>query len=137
MSNGFVPKRKRHCRRQGPVVGPRKKEGFGMNIRRFVAALATCLTLGGAATVVGSAPASAATPISNGCPAGFQLLSVSTLSAEGYHAPGLVDDPNSGILSYGRPGNGDGLVCGVQLGHQTTSFGLPIYDFIDNTLPAS
>ena len=108
-----------------------------MNIRRFVAALATCLTLGGAATLVGSVPASAATPVSNGCPAGFQLLSVSTLSAEGYHLPALVDDPNSGLRSYGRPGNGDGLVCGRQLGNRTTSFGLPIYEFFDNTLPAS
>jgi hypothetical protein len=48
-----------------------------------------------------------------------------------------VDSPTSGVLSYGQPGNDDGLVCGVQLGNQLTSFGLPFYNFIDNQLPAS
>jgi hypothetical protein len=51
--------------------------------------------------------------------------------------PGRVDSPTSGIDSFGKPGNGDGWVCGVQLGNQLTPFGLPIYNFIDNGLPAS
>jgi hypothetical protein len=31
----------------------------------------------------------------------------------------------------------DGWVCGGQLGNQLTSFGQPVYDFVDNQLPAS
>jgi hypothetical protein len=53
-----------------------------------------------------------------------------------YKVPALVDSPTSGVLSYGRPGNGDGSVCGVPLGNRTTSFGGQIYNFIDDTLPA-
>jgi hypothetical protein len=59
-----------------------------------------------------------------------------TLTEEGYHAPALVDSSTSGVLSFGQPGNNDGAVCGVQLGNQLTSFGLPVYNFIDNQLPA-
>ncbi len=98
----------------------------------------TLLTAGTAAaasfTSVGGA--SAAAP-ANGCPAAYQLLSVAVLTAEGYHVPALVDSPTSGIRSFGQPGNGDGWVCGVQLGNRLTSFGDPLYNFIDNQLPAS
>ncbi len=98
----------------------------------------TLLTAGAMATAsftsVGGA--SAAAP-ANGCPAAFQLLSVPVLTAEGYHLPALVDSPTSGIKSFGQPGNGDGWVCGKQLGDRLTSFGGPLYLFIDNQLPAS
>ena len=87
-----------------------------MNTRRLAAALAA--------------------PPSNGCPAGYQLLSVRTLTAEGYQVPTLADSPASGIDSFGNPGNGDGLVCGVPLGHQLTPFGLQVSNFADNQLPA-
>ncbi len=98
----------------------------------------TLLTVGATAaagfTSVGGA--SAAAP-ANGCPAAFQLLSVPVLAAEGYHVPALVDSPTSGIRSFGQPGNGDGWVCGLQLGNRLTSFGDPLYNFVDNQLPAS
>ncbi len=67
-------------------------------------------------------------------PGRLRLLSVSVLTSEGYNVPALVDSPTSGVLSYGKPGNGDGWVCGVQLGNRTTHFGLPFYNFIDDTL---
>lgn len=106
-----------------------------MKIRHTVmaASLPALLTAG----VLSTATVAFADPPSNGCPAGYQLLSVATLTAEGYHAPALVDSPTSGVRSFGQPGNGDGWVCGVQLGNQLTSFGLPIYNFIDNQLPAN
>jgi hypothetical protein len=86
---------------------------------------------------VAAAPAYGDAP-TDGCPAGFSLESVSDLVAAGYTgvAP-KVDDPNSGLLSYGRPGNGDGFICARQLGNQVTSFGGALYEFIDDTLPAS
>jgi hypothetical protein len=78
-----------------------------------------------------------ADPPSNGCPAGYQLLAISDLLAVGpYHVPGVVDDPSSGVLSFGRPGNGDGYVCGVPLGDKQTPFGGQVYNFFDNTLRA-
>jgi hypothetical protein len=99
----------------------------------------TTATLAGACSaglIFIGGPAGAAPP-SDGCARGFQLLSVQTLTDQGYHVPALVDSPTSGVLSYGRyPGNGDGWVCGVPLGNQTTSFGLPVYEFIDDQLPA-
>jgi hypothetical protein len=87
----------------------------------------------------------AAAAPSNGCPSGYQLVSVPTLAAEGYRVPALVDSPRSGVVGegpgvrrgwIGQPGNGDGWVCAVQLGNQLTPFGLPVYNFIDNQLPA-
>ena len=100
--------------------------------KRFgVAALLTFVT---GAPVLAFADNAAAGPPANGCPTGYQLLSVATLTAEGYQVPALVD--SSSFHSFGEPGNGDGLVCGVQLGNRTTSFGQPVYNFIDNQLPA-
>jgi hypothetical protein len=98
--------------------------------------ISASLVVGAAGALIAAAPALAAPP-PNGCPAGYQLLSVQTLTAEGYHAPALVDSPTSGVLSYGKPANGDGYVCGVKRGNQLTPFGLPVYEFADNTLPAS
>lgn len=94
------------------------------------------LAVGAGGAMIAVAPAQAAPP-PNGCPAAYQLLSVQTLTAEGYKVPALVDSPTSGILSFNKPGNGDGWVCGMQPDHQLTPFGLPLYEFIDNQLPAS
>lgn len=66
----------------------------------------------------------------NGCPNGFQYLSVSDLTAMGYHVPALVDSPANG-------GNGDGYICARALGERTTSWGGQLYLFADNQLPAS
>jgi hypothetical protein len=104
--------------------------------RLRLAPIIASLAIGAAGSGLAAAPALAAPP-ANGCPTGYKLLSVQTLTAEGYKVPALVDSPTSGLLSFGQPGNGDGWVCGVQLGNQLTSFGLPVYNFIDNQLPAS
>jgi hypothetical protein len=64
------------------------------------------------------------------------VLSVAALAAQGYRIPALVDSPTSGARSFGEPGNDDGVVCGVLIGKQDPS-GLPLYNFIDNQLPAS
>ena len=69
-----------------------------------------------------------------GCPSGYTVLDVDTLGEAGYLVPALVDDPGSGRLSFGHPGNDDGLVCAVQLGTQTTPWGGPVYNFLDDTL---
>ena len=92
--------------------------------------------LGCGVSLAATAPAVAAPP-SNGCPNGYKLLSISDLLAVGpYHVPSLVDDPSSGILSFGQTGNGDGYVCGVPLGDKKTPFGGQVYNFFDNTLLA-
>jgi len=86
-----------------------------------------------AATFAAVGPATA-DPVSSGCPAGYSVLAVADLAPQGYQVPGQVDDPESGIVSFGRPGNGDGLVCGVALGNQTTPWGGQVYNFWDDTL---
>ena len=90
-----------------------------------------------AAAGVAAIPATSAvavTPPVSGCPAGYQVLDVSTLTGLGYHVPALVDDPANG-------GNGDGTVCGKPVNPTRTAqlCGTPcdvgiIYDFRDNTL---
>jgi hypothetical protein len=77
------------------------------------------LIVGVAGSVLAATPAMAAPP-PNGCPAGYQLLSVQTLTAEGYKVPALVDSPTSGVNLFGHPGDGDGWVCGNQLANQLT-----------------
>jgi hypothetical protein len=103
-----------------------------MNARTLGRTAATTLGVVGI-TVALMGPA-AAGPTSDGCPAGYSLMNVSDLAPQGYQVPGQVDDPTSGILSFGRPGNGDGRVCALELGNQTTSWGGQLYNFWDNTL---
>lgn len=85
------------------------------------------------APTIGSAGAQSAP---EGCPKGYQVLVVSELTLQGYQVPAQMDDPNSGFLSFGQPGNGDDRVCAQEIGHQTTSFGGQLYQFWDNVLPA-
>lgn len=115
-----------------------------MHARCLILVLSTALAAGAAGTVLTAAPALAAPP-PGGCPAGYQLLSVQALTGQGYKVPALIDSPTSGVVGegpgtgqgwVGQPGNGDGFVCGVKLGNQLTPFGLPVYNFIDNQLPA-
>ena len=104
-----------------------------MKTNRVTRAVTAGLLVGGV-SLAAAAPAGAAPP-TNGCPSGYELLAISALLAVGpYHVPVLVDDPSSGILSFGRPGNGDGYVCGVPLGDKQTPFGGQVYNFFDNTL---
>lgn len=114
-----------------------------MHARRIILVLSTALAAGAAGTVLTAAALAAPPP--GGCPAGYQLLSVQALTDQGYKVPALIDSPTSGVVGegpgtgqdwVGQPGNGDGLVCGVKLGNQLTPFGLPVYNFIDNQLPA-
>lgn len=102
-----------------------------MSTRIACRAAATALGATAAFALVG--PALAA-PTSNGCPPSYELKSVALLAAQGYQVPGQVDDPSSGVLSFGRPGNGDGQVCALPLGNQTTPWGGQVYNFWDNTL---
>jgi hypothetical protein len=97
-------------------------------VRAATAVAIACI----AAAAAPLTPASADPP-SNGCPRGYDLLSVAPLSEAGYLVPGMVDSPTTGVHSFGRPGNGDGFVCGVPLGNQTWING-QIYNFWDNTL---
>ena len=107
-----------------------------MSVSKTVRGIVVPALLVGAATCLATAPALAAAP-AEGCPTGYQLMSVSELSSKGYLVPQQVDDPTSGIRSFGRTGNDDGWVCGVRLGNQLTSFGQPVYNFWDNTLLSS
>lgn len=92
------------------------------------------------ATVAATAlPATATkTPLTTGCPAGYELLSVESLEAQGpYLVPRRVDEP----------GNNNGLVCGLALPDANRDarclafggnacilqeLGLPRYNFIDD-----
>jgi hypothetical protein len=98
-------------------------------------ALLTTATLAAATTasaVILAAPAQAGGAAR--CPTGYQLVSVAELTDLGYQVPSLVDDPTSGVRSFGQPGNGNGWVCAVPLGNQTFGGDLQIYNFLDDTL---
>jgi hypothetical protein len=113
-----------------------------MRIVRRVGMLVGSAALATAATVVCAGPASASEAVS-GCPAGYQLLSVTTLTADGYHVPALIDNPDVNLGNpnseawNSQPGNGDGFVCGRPEGNRTTSFGGQLYLFVDNQLPSA
>lgn len=101
-----------------------------MNARTASLAAGLLVVAGLSAT---AGPAAAAAP-DNGCPRGYLALSVTELSALGYRIPAQMDDPDSGLLSYGLPGNGDGWVCGVPLGNQVGGNGHQLYNFMDDSL---
>jgi len=75
--------------------------------------------------VVAEAPNTGCTVGNQNTEHGSQLLVVADLVALGYRLPGILDDPANG-------GNGDGLVCGVARGNQTTPAGNQVDGFIDN-----
>ena len=98
--------------------------------------LAITLVASGLSIGVGGVIPAAAAPPSNGCATerrssdleqGVLLLSVAELTALGYRVPALLDDP-------ANAGNGDGFVCGVPLGNQTTPRATQLYQFFDNDL---
>ena len=103
-------------------------------MNRTLLRLGTAVLAPAAALSVAAAPADAAAP-SDGCPAGYTLLSVGALWTEGYRVPSQVDSATSGYRSFGRAGNDDGWVCGVQMGNQVTGWGGPSSNFLDNQLP--
>jgi hypothetical protein len=104
--------------------------------------IACCALTAGAGSALPAGPATAAPP-ATGCPSAYQMLSVQALSSQGYRAPAQVDSPTSGVRSFGRAGNGDGLVCGLPLpdaacvAHAQGPCPVPVfYQFIDDQLPA-
>jgi hypothetical protein len=107
-----------------------------MQSTRTTITRATVVVTAVVAGLAGTATAASAAAPSDGCPAGYTLLDVATLTSAGYRVPAEVDSPTSGISSFGQPGNGDGYVCGVQLGNRLTPWGAPVYNFIDDQLPA-
>jgi hypothetical protein len=97
--------------------------------------VATALLAAAAASAV-ALPAAHAGPQQTGCPNGYTVMAVADLAPDGYLVPGLVDDPTTGVKSFGRLGNNDGFICAQAIGHQTTPWGGQLYQFWDNTLPA-
>jgi hypothetical protein len=109
--------------------------------RRSIALLATFAATALAATGAPTAIA-AETPLTTGCPAGYERLAVKSLERQGpYILPRLVD----------RAGNNNRYVCGLaqpdavrdaacMTGHgnacKLQELGLPIYNFTDDDNPA-
>jgi hypothetical protein len=95
--------------------------------------IASTLAIGVASIGAFAASPAAAIPPGSSCPGdngsqkdrGMQLLLVDDLTPLGYRVPAIVDDPANG-------GNGDGVICGVPLGNQTTPWGGQLYLFFDN-----
>jgi hypothetical protein len=99
-------------------------------MRRLTALLLALLLLLGLLTA--TATSAPALPTETGCPSAFQVLPVAELTAQGYRAPAIVDDPANG-------GNGNGLVCGLPLPQQACGPDCPVpvfYQFGDDNLPA-
>ena len=70
------------------------------------------------------------------CPDGFELASVTAMVSAGYVVADRVDDPSSGVESYGRLGNANGWLCLRAMGNKTTHFGGQYYLFTDDGLRA-
>jgi hypothetical protein len=104
-------------------------------MRIWIGVAVIAVAAGGAIAVTTTANASAP---GGGCPRGYDLMSVESLAAQGYHLPALVDDSTTPGVGFGHePGNGDGFVCAQPLGNRLTPSGHQLYDFRDNTLPSS
>ena len=105
-----------------------------MNRRLAGRVAATALGLAAAGSTI-TPPALAGAP-TTGCPNGYAVMSVAALAEQGYRVPGQVDDPTSGVSSFGSAGNGNGLVCAQEIGNRTTTWGGQLYQFWDDVLPA-
>jgi len=104
-------------------------------MRVWIGLAVVTMAAGGAIAIATTANASAPP---DGCPRGYDLMSVDSLAAQGYRLPALVDDSTTAGVGFGhQPGNGDGLVCAQPLGNRLTPAGRQLYDFRDNTLPSS
>jgi hypothetical protein len=77
-----------------------------MNSRVRMSIVAATLVAAAAAESALTGAAAIAAPPSSGCPRGFQVLSVQTLTAAGYKVPALIDDPASGVVGQEGQGNG-------------------------------
>jgi hypothetical protein len=101
-----------------------------MRPRRRLAAFLTGATI---ALALPAASVLAATPVTNGCPASAQLVSVAWLETQGpYQLPARLDNPANG-------GNGDGYVCAFPLPEAVSDVNgvsFTIYQFFEDNLPA-
>jgi hypothetical protein len=101
-------------------------------VARIGSVLAGGILALGSATTASAAPPG--TPPITGCAVGHELLSVATLTEQGYRVPADIDSS----------GNADGYVCGRPLNAvqkdkicSTSPCTVPIiYDFYDNTRAA-
>jgi hypothetical protein len=108
----------------------------------FLVAIVAVAAFGG--TVLAAATATAAvTPLTTACPAGYELLAVADLEAQGpYFVPRLVDtggNDNGYVCAFARPDSVRDARC--KIGHlnacKLQELGLPIYMFIDDDNPAA
>jgi hypothetical protein len=115
----------------GVACFPEATEETVNKIAIALAAFALCIS------AYAATPA-AADPPTNGCATGNRssdvqrgilYLAVGDLAPLGYRLPEILDNPANG-------GNGDGFVCGIPLGNQTTPSGNQLYEFFDNQLAA-
>jgi hypothetical protein len=104
-----------------------------MNRARHLAAVVAAATL---PLAILSTTVAAAHGTEMRCPDGFELASVTAMVSAGYVVAAGVDDPSSGVESYGRPGNGNGWLCTRAMGNKTTHFGGQYYLFTDDGLRA-
>jgi hypothetical protein len=110
-------------------------------LKRF-ALLTTVAAIALAATTAATATA-AVTPLTTACPAGYELLAVADLEAQGpYFVARLVDtagNDNGYVCGFARPDAVRDARC--MIGHlnacKLQELGLPIYIFIDDDNPAA
>lgn len=88
----------------------------------------------GAAAVALPVTSAQASPVSNGCPAAYDLIGINDLG-DPYTMPFKMDKI---FGSHGLAPNDNDLVCALKLGGGTkTAFGVQYYQFLDDSLPAS
>jgi hypothetical protein len=110
--------------------------------RRRPIALLTAVAATALAAISAATATAAETPLTTACPAGYELLAVASLEAQGpYILPRRVD----------TAGNDNGYVCGLALPDAVRdatcmigggnacnlqALGLPVYNFTDDDNPA-
>lgn len=105
-------------------------------IVRSLARLAIAGGLSAGAVLASTPAASAGTATGNpalsnmGCPSGYVALTITQWEALGpYRVPALIDSPANG-------GNGDGIVCGNDIGKKDpNNASIQLYLFRDNVVP--
>jgi hypothetical protein len=109
-----------------------RKDGLVRSLGRLAVAggISAGAVLG--STSAASAGTSTGNPAQSnmGCPSGYIALTVTQWEALGpYHVPALVDSQANG-------GNGDGIVCGNDIGKNDPSNpSVQLYQFRDNDVP--
>jgi len=104
-------------------------------VRALFAATVATLALAATAGAVDQEviPYQPGSPTANGCPSGFEALTLTDLAKYSYHLPFVLD----------ASGNGDGIVCGKPLSPKEQAVRFPdvpvpiVFDFTDNGLKAA